>query len=160
MKNTHLYIIPIFYMVLFTVAILASGVWLFLLSQGFAEESFTTTLSQIIERPVSKSIHGLVEVVTPHLVSMGMLIFLVAHFLLFSTKVSKRFSKKISIALFIAAFANIFAYFLISFDLVVSGWVKLLLMGAFVLLFVFVLFLVLFSLFSSQSKETSPSKFP
>ena len=160
MKNTHLYTIPIFYMVLFTVAILVSGVWLFLLSQGFAEESFTTTLSQIIERPVSKSIHGLVEVVTPHLVSMGMLLFLVAHFLLFSTKVSKRFSKKLSIALFIAAFANIFAYFLISFNVVASGWVKLLLMGAFVLLFMFVLFLVLFSLFSSHSKETSPSKFP
>lgn len=160
MKNTHLYMIPIFYMVLFTVAILASGVWLFLLSQGFAEESFAATLSQIIERPVSKSIHGLVEVVTPHLVSMGMLIFLVAHFLLFSTKVSKRFSKKLSVALFIAAFANIFAYFLISFDLVSSGWLKLFLMGTFVLLLMFVLFLVLFSLFSSHSKETSPSKFP
>ena len=160
MKNTHLYIIPIFYMVLFTVAILASGIWLFLLSQGLAEGSFTSTLSHIIESPVSKSVHGLVEVITPHLVSMGILIFLVAHFLLFSTKVSKRFSKKLSIALFITAFANIFAYFLISFDVVASGWVKLFVMGAFVLLFVFVLLLVLFSLFSNHSKETSPSKFP
>lgn len=160
MKNTHLYILPIFYMVLYTMAILVSGVLLFLLSQGLGEESVAMTLSNIIHSPVTKSIYGLVEVATPHLASMGMIIFLVAHFLLFSTNFSKRFSKKISIVLFGVAFANIFSYFLISFEIFASGWVKLCMMGTFVLLFVFVLLLVLFSLFSSHSKETRPSKFP
>lgn len=147
-------------MLLYTVAILFSGVWLFLLSQGLGEEGISTTLDNMIHVPVSKSIYGLMEVATPHLVSIGMLIFLVAHFLLFSTKVSKAFSKKISILLFIMAFANILAYFSISFGLFSSGWIKLLLMAAFVLLFVFVLLLVAFSLFSNHSKETSPSRFP
>lgn len=160
MKNTHLFILPIFYMVLYTVAILVSGVWLFLLSQGLGEERIAITFSNIINSPVTKSIYGLVEVATPHLISMGMLIFLVAHFLLFSTKVSKRFSKKISIALFVTAFANIFSYFLISFEIFASGWVKLCMMGTFVLLFMFVLLLVLLSLFSNHSKETKVSRFP
>jgi|GEM_PF-1214831 len=160
MKNTNFYIIPIVYMLLYTVAILVTGIWLFLLSQGLGDESIGVTLYHIIEAPVLKSIYGLMEVATPHLVSMGILIFLVAHFLLFSTNVSKAFSKKISIILFITAFANILAYFMISFGLFSSGWLKLLLMGSFVLLFVFVLLLVAFSLFSNHSKETSPSKFP
>ena len=147
-------------MLLYTVAILLSGVWLFLLSHGLGEKGIGTTLHTIIYMPVLKSIYGLMEVATPHLVSIGMLIFLVAHFLLFSTKVSKAFSQKVSILLFIVAFANILAYFLISFGLLTSGWVKLLLMSGFVLLFVFVLLLVAFSLFSNHSKETSPSKFP
>ena len=160
MKNLYLYKIPIVYMLLYTVAILLSGVWLFLLSQGSGEKGIGTTLHTIIYMPVSKSIYGLMEVATPHLVSMGMLIFLATHFLLFSTKVSKAFSKKVSILLFIVAFANIFSYFLISFGLLTSGWVKLLLMSVFVSLFVFVLLLVAISLFSNHSKETSPSKFP
>ena len=147
-------------MLVYTLAILFSGVWLFLLSQGLEEEGVSATLLNIIHLPVTKSIYGLIEVATPHLVSMGMLIFLVTHFLLFSAKVSKAFSKKVSILLFIVAFANIFAYFSISFGLFSSGWIKLLLMAAFVLLFVFVLLLVAFSLFSSHSKETSPSRFP
>ena len=160
MKNTYLYKIPIVYMLLYTVAILFSGVWLFLLSQGLGEKGIGTTLYTIINVPVSKSIYGLMEVATPHLMSIGMLIFLVAHFLLFSTKVSKAFSKKVSILLFIIAFANVFSYFLISFGLLTSGWVKLLLMVSFVSLFIFVLILVAFSLFSNHSKETIPSKFP
>lgn len=160
MKNLYLYKIPIIYMLVYTLAILFSGVWLFLLSQGLEKEGVSATLLNIIHLPVTKSIYGLIEVATPHLVSMGMLIFLVAHFLLFSAKVSKAFSKKVSILLFIVAFANILAYFSISFSLFSSGWIKLLLMAAFVLLFVFVLLLVAFSLFSNHSKETSPSRFP
>ena len=160
MKNTQLFKIPIIYMLFYTLAILLSGIWLFLLSQGLGDESISMTLLNIINAPVPKSIYGLLEVATPHLISIGMLIFLVAHFLLFSTKISKVFSKKVSAFLFIAAFANILAYSLISSGLFTSGWIKLLLMGIFVLLFVFVLLLVAFSLFSNHSKETSPSKFP
>ena len=160
MKNTQLFKIPVFYMLLYTLAILLSGVWLFLLSQGLGEHGISTTLQNFIEMPALKSIYGLIEVATPHMVSMGILIFLVVHFLLFSTNVSKTFSKRVSIVLFTIAFANIIAYFLISFGLFNSGWFKLFMMGAFVLLFVFVLLLVAFSLFSNHSKETRASKFP
>jgi hypothetical protein len=160
MKNTFLYKIPIAYMLLYTVVILFSGVWLFLLSQGLGGHGIGVTLGHMIDRPAVKSLYGLIEIATPHLVSMGMLIFLVAHFLLFSTKVSKLFSKKVSVLLFIMAFANILAYLCISSGIFTSGWIKLFLMTAFVLLFMFVLLLVLYSLFSSHSKDTSPSKFP
>lgn len=160
MKNAFLYKIPIFYMLIYALAIVLTGVWLFLLSNGLEADGIAATLLNFIEAPQSKSMYGVLEVATPHMVSIGMLIFLVAHFLLFSTTVSKRFSKKASIFLYLAALANICAYFFMAFGWVQGGWFKLLLMAVFVLLFVFVLALVALSLFSNHSKVTSPSKLP
>jgi len=160
MKHLILFKIPIGYLLLYAVAIIFSGVWLFLLSQGLEEKGIFQTLQHFIDTPQVKSIYGILEVATPHLVSMGVLLFLVAHFLLFSTSISKTFSKKFSIWLWGVTFANICAYFLISFEIVVTGWVKLFSMSFFVVLFLFLLLLVAFSLFSNHSKETSASKFP
>ena len=147
-------------MLFYTLGILLSGIWLFLLSQGLEENGIGMTLLKLIDTPATKSIYGLLEVATPHLVSMGMLIFLASHFLLFSTKISKQFSKKLTMALFFAAFANICAYFLISLGVLTSGWIKLFVLGVFFMLFVTVLLLVAFSLFSSHSNETKASRFP
>ncbi|MDQ7046417.1 MAG: hypothetical protein Q9M39_01855 [Sulfurovum sp.] len=68
MKYLALYSIPIRYMLMYTILILLSGLWLFLLSQGLANsEGVMDTLRNILTVPVEKSIHGLMEVVTPHL---------------------------------------------------------------------------------------------
>jgi hypothetical protein len=158
MNHTYLYRIPIFYMLLYTVAILISGVWLFLLSQGLSELRILETITRFIDLPAKKSYYGLVEVTTPHLASMGILIFLVTHFLLFSTKVSKRFSKKVSIVLFIMAFVNIGVYYLISSGILSSGLIKLLSLSGFITIFVYSLSLVAFSLSSNHTKETKSSR--
>ncbi len=146
MKNLKLYHIPIIYMILYAIALLATGVWLFLLSQGLAGSELFATFSKIVKSPASKSLHNFIEVATPHIFAIGILIFVVAHFMLFSTKVSQKFSLRISITLFIVAFLNIAAYLLIIFGVVVSGWVKLLTLGLFVLLFLVLLGMVAFSL--------------
>lgn len=146
MKNLHFYTIPIAYMLVYVVAILVSGVWLFLLSQGLSNLDMIETLLSIVNSPAPKSLHNFIEVATPHMFAMGTLLFVVAHFMLFSTKVSQKFSMAISLLLFAAALFNISAYLFISFGLFVSGWIKLFSMGLFVLVLVFMLGLVAFSL--------------
>jgi len=146
MKNLHLYHIPIAYMLVYVVAILVSGVWLFFLSQGLSSSDILETLMHIVNAPEPKSLHNFIEVAAPHIFAMGTLIFVVAHFMLFSTNISKKFSLRISILLFTAALLNIVAYLLISFGLVVSGWVKLFTLALFVVVFLFMLALVAFSL--------------
>jgi len=147
MKNTALYAIPIRYMLIYVVFILISGLWLFFLSQGLdSSGSVISTLKNVIASPAAKSVEGLVEVVTPHLFSIGTLIFVTAHFMLFSTKVSQKVSLKVAMLLFVFALFDIFAYFAITFGLLVSGWIKLLSMLLFVLLFLLMLGMVGFSL--------------
>lgn len=146
MKNLSLYNVPIGYMLLYVVALLVTGVWLFLLSQGLASRDILSTLSHIGHAPEAKSLHSFIEVATPHMFAIGTLLFVVAHFMLFSTKISQKFSLRISIALYIVAFLNIAAYLLIIFGVVVSGWVKLLTLGLFIVLFLMLLGMVAFSL--------------
>ena len=147
MKNTALYSIPIRYMLIYVMLILMSGVWLFLLSQGLdGSESIISTLKSVIMTPAEKSLEGLVEVATPHLFAIGTLIFVTAHFMLFSTKISQKTSLKVAMLLFVFAMFDIFSYFAITFGLVVSGWIKLVALSVFVLLFLLMLGLVGFSL--------------
>ena len=147
MKNIALYSLPIRYMIIYVILILMSGLWLFLLSQGLeCSESLLGTLKNVIASPAEKSMEGLTEVATPHLFAMGTLIFVAAHFMLFSTKISQKSSLIVAMALFIFALFDIFSYFAIAFGLVVSGWVKLVALSGFVLLFVLMLGLVGISL--------------
>jgi len=146
MKHLKLYHIPIAYMLVYVIAILATGVWLFLLSQGLGSSDIMQILTQIAMKTEPKSLHNFIEVATPHIFAMGILIFVVAHFMLFSTKVSQKFSLRVSVLLLIVALLNILAYLLIIFGVVVSGWVKLLSLELFVLLFLLLLGMVAFSL--------------
>ncbi len=147
MKNIALYSLPIRYMLIYIILILLSGVWLFLLSQGLeCSESIIATLRNVVTTPADKSIEGLIEVATPHLFAIGTLIFVTAHFMLFSTNVSQKVSLIVAMSLFVFALFDIFSYFAIAFGLVVSGWVKLVALSGFVLLFVLMLGLVGISL--------------
>lgn len=147
MKNIALYAIPIRYMLIYVVLILVSGLWLFLLSQGLdSSEGVMHTLKNVISTPEIKSMQGLIEVVTPHLFAMAALIFVAAHFMLFSTKVSQKVSLIVAMLLFAFALFDIFSYFAITFGLFVSGWIKLLSLSLFVLLFLLMLGLLAFSL--------------
>jgi len=146
MKHLKLYNIPIAYMLLYVLAMLATGIWLFFLSQGLGSSDIMQTLSQIVTKPELKSLHNFIEVATPHLFAIGTLIFVVAHFMLFSTKISQRVSLVVATLLFVFALLNVVAYLPIIFGLVVSGWIKLVSMGLFVVVFLLLLGMVAFSL--------------
>ncbi len=147
MKNLSLYKIPIGYMLLYVLLILLSGLWLFLLSQGLdSSESVMYSIQNMINTPKPKSLHSFIEVAAPHMFAIGTLIFVVAHFMLFSTKISQKVSLIVAITLFMLALLNIFSYLAISFGLLVSGWIKLVSLLGFVLLFLVLLGMVAFSL--------------
>lgn len=146
MKYLKLYHIPIAYMIPYTLVILATGVWMFLLSQGLSNTDVLTTLMHIIKTPEPKSLHNFVEVAAPHLFAMSTLIFVLAHFMIFSTRFSHKFSLRVSLLLFILALLNILSYLLISFGFIVSGWVKLLTIFLFILCFIVLLAILVFSL--------------
>jgi len=143
MKKLSFFHIPIAYLLLYTVLLLGSGLWLFLLSQGLASsEGIAATLEKIILTPEPKSMHNFVEVATPHMFAMGSLVFVVAHFMLFSTKISQKISLIVSMILFAFFLFNIFSYGLISFEILSSGWIKLLSMLLFTGMFLLLLFMV------------------
>ena len=147
MKKLSFFHIPIAYLLLYTVLLLGSGLWLFLLSQGLASsEGIAATLEKIILTPEPKSMHNFVEVATPHMFAMGSLVFVVAHFMLFSTKISQKISLIVSMILFVFFLFNIFSYGLISFEILSSGWIKLLSMLLFTGVFLLLLFMVGISL--------------
>jgi len=148
MKRYPYYRIPIGYMLLFSFFILASGAWLFLLPQGLAETgSFSEALMQLGTSPAAKSWQQFVEIAAPHLFAMGTLIFIVAHFLLFSTNILRHVSMRLVLWLYIAMLSDIFAYALIIAGVVTSGWIKLAALTLFVLLFLLLLGAVVISLF-------------
>ncbi|SFV71204.1 hypothetical protein MNB_SV-13-10 [hydrothermal vent metagenome] len=138
MKFLSLYHIPIAYLILYTIVILISGVWMFLLSQGLNSSDIFIVLQKMIENPYEKSLHFFVEVATAHLFAIGIVIFIIAHFLLFSQKISYKFSKKLSLSLFILALFNILAFG--------SSLIKLILLALFLLVFLLILTMLLFSL--------------
>lgn len=143
MKNLSFFHIPISYMLVYTVLILGTGIWLFFLSQGLASsEGIFITLQNIMQSPEPKSLHNFFEVAAPHMFGMGALMFVVAHFMLFSTKISQKTSLIVSMLLFVFLLFNIFSYGAISLGFVVSGWIKLLSMTLFVGMFLVLLFMV------------------
>jgi len=147
MKDLSLYTIPIGYMIVYVVLILISGLWLFLLSQGLgSSEGVMYTIQNVINAPETKSLEGIIEVATPHIFAMGSLVFVVAHFMLFSTKIAQKHALIVAMLLFVFALFDIFAYLPITFGLLLSGWIKLLSMLLFVLLFLSMLAMVGFSL--------------
>lgn len=147
MKRYPNYRIPIVYMLLYTILILASGVWLFLLSQGLdAMQEIGVALERLVYTPASKSWHNLLEVATPHLFAIGTLIFIVAHFLLFNTQIAQRWSMGVATLLMFAALFDIGVYVLIILGVTSGGILKIAAMAIFLLLFIVLLGMVLFSL--------------
>jgi hypothetical protein len=133
-------------MLLFAVAVLLTGVWLFLLSHGAREHGLYATLYTILATPATRSWHQFIEVAAPHLFGMGMTLFVAAHFLLFGRRIPKRWSLGISAVLFGVMFADIFAYAFIIAGVVTSGWMKLTALGVFAALSLLLLGMVAFSL--------------
>jgi hypothetical protein len=147
MKKYPLYRLPVTYMLLYSILIVLSGIWLFLRSQGLGSAGgIVAILQKFLNTPVAESMQRFVEVATPHLFAMGVLIFIIAHFLLFSRRVPMRVSMKLSTAVFVSALLDIAAYGMILSGMVVSGWVKLLAMALFIGLFFLLLLMVWISL--------------
>ncbi|HFS85352.1 MAG TPA: hypothetical protein ENK72_01910, partial [Epsilonproteobacteria bacterium] len=124
--NFSLFKIPVAYMLLYILLILFTGVWIFALSQGFdCDQGVWGTVQRLIESPAEKSWHGFIEVTAPHLFAISLSVFVVSHFMLFSTRFSGKSAMRLFIGLYLSALVNIFAYGMVLPGVVESGWVKL-----------------------------------
>lgn len=118
MSHHKLYTLAIRYFILFLVLLIISGVALFWLERGLE----------------TKSIESIIEILTPHIVGMGMTLFVVAHFLLSSTKFTQHFSLKIFLALAMVTLLDQFSYLFILMGFEVFGWIKLVSLLLYILL--------------------------
>ncbi len=107
---------------MFVVALFATGVALFLVELGVEDMADLTQMAGLIK---PKSMEGLIEILSPHIIGMGLMLFVVAHFLLFSKKFSQAFSLKVFVALALVILTDQFSYLFISIGWEMFGWVKL-----------------------------------
>lgn len=118
MSHHKLYTLAIRYFMLFVILLLASGVALFWLELAIE----------------SKSIETIIEILTPHLIGMGLTLFVIAHFLLSSTKFTQNFSLKIFLALAVIILLDQSSYLFILMGFEVFGWIKLVSLLLYILL--------------------------
>lgn len=121
MKLHALFTLSVAYFLLFVVALFTTGVTLFITELGVEE---LTQLSQVAEMIKPKSFEGIIEILSPHIIGMGLMLFVVAHFLLFSKKFTQAFSLKLFIALAFVILVDQSAYLFVSMGWTMFGWVK------------------------------------
>ncbi len=134
------YRFAIAYFTVFGALLLISGAVLFASKLGFSYESVSTFyLGSQSGFSQPKSSYGLLETALPHLGAMGLFIFVIGHFLLFTDKRQKNRAIKPLILLFGAALLDIASGFFIIQGWAFFIWVKI---AAFLLLQILGLYLL------------------
>lgn len=116
-KMIHLYRIGIRYFLIMLLMLFITGIWLLLLHASFSLESFTNYY-------VQKSVFGLLEVASPHLFSMGIVIFILTHFLSLQNKYTS-FESKLTISLFTVMLISNLSTFLVTQNNMWIIWIKI-----------------------------------
>ena len=116
-KVSEQYHLIIRYFLLMFLMLLITGIWLLLLNSSFSFESFTNYY-------VQKSVFGLLEIVTPHLFAMGIVIFILTHFLALNTK-HTNFNNKITLTLFTFMLLSNLSSFFITQSTTYMIWLKI-----------------------------------
>lgn len=112
-----------------------TGMWMILLKTSFSLESFTNYY-------VQKSTFGLLEVVTPHLFTMGTAIFILTHFLSLNKK-NRPFDNQLTLSLFTFMLISNLSVFLITENTTYLVWLKVIS----IILFVIFSFLTMWRVF-------------
>ena len=130
----NLYAVSIRYFLLMLFMLLITGVWMLLLHTSLSLEGFSNYYAE-------KSSFGLLEVVTPHLFAMGIVIFVLTHFLSLKNKNSSLESKVTLLLFAMMILSNISVFFITE----TTKWISVIKFSstlAFLLLCMFVMFRV------------------
>lgn len=128
----RLYKVSIFYFLCFMLAVVGSGGLLFVVELG--TDSWRDAYSLLTQQRL-KSMEGIIEIATPHLFGMGLLLFVLFHFLFLSEKTD---TKRIMALFFFSTLIILLdqsSYLLISIGWEIFGWIKLSLVLLLVVLF-------------------------
>ena len=117
--DIQLYRLPILYAIWFVLFIVSTGVWLYFLSQGGVG-----SIVAFLVKPQVQSWHRFIEIATPHVAAMGLTLFVMAHFLLFSVRISTKLAQRLSLVLFAWMFVDIFGYVPLIMGVVETGLIK------------------------------------
>ncbi|MEA3521679.1 MAG: hypothetical protein U9R50_01755 [Campylobacterota bacterium] len=120
------YRLAISYFALFTLLLILSGLWIFILKSGL-------TFQGIEEYYAPKSYKGILEIAQPHLLAIGIFIMVNSHFFLFSKKEKKK-AILLSNSLYISALILILSPLLINEESYFFVFIKLLSTLMFILL--------------------------
>ena len=117
MVREGFYGLSIRYFILYMIALLGSGIMLFFVESGLlvSHQTFTIPL---------KSIEGIMEIAVPHLFGMGMLLFVLIHFLLMLKTSMYKGSKSLFIFSVIVIFLDQSSYLMMWTGVEILGWFK------------------------------------
>ena len=110
-KNTIRYFLIMFSMLLFT------GMWMFI-------EHTSLNIQELQNYYTPKSFFGLLETVSPHLFAMGMVTFILTHFLALKKR-NSFIESKLTLILFLLMLSSNLSGFFINEDSFLLLWVKL-----------------------------------
>jgi len=102
------------YFLVMMLLLLLSGVWMFVINTSLSVEGTTTYYAP-------KSIHGLLDTVSPHLFAMGLIVFILTHFFSILKGVKQESFKTFSFLFVVILFLeNISGFFITEGDVVFS----------------------------------------
>ena len=139
--------LAVLYFTIFAFLLLLSAVALFVQKIGWTPLDVLTYYRGDETRFImSKSFDGVLELLLPHFLAMGLFIMVMAHFLIFGSKKLQKQLKHTIVWLFLAAFLDIISPFLIIEGIEIFALIKL---GAFILLQLLSIYLLGLLFFSS-----------
>ncbi|HHD75937.1 MAG TPA: hypothetical protein ENK95_03815 [Campylobacterales bacterium] len=128
------YKITINYFLLMLLLIIITGIWIVLLQTSLNLETITNYY-------VNKSLLGVLEVLTPHLLAMGTVVFILTHFLSFKNK-NTSLETKISTLLFLVMLLSNLSLLVITEITPWMIWVKIISLLLFLLFSLFLMWRV------------------
>ena len=111
------YRLPIRYFIVMSLMLLMSGMWLSFLHTGWSFDG-------VMEYYAAKSLFGLLETVTAHLLAMGIIVFLFTHFFAVIKGIEQQNFYRISLAFFVVMLLSNLSGFFVSDIYIFFGLVK------------------------------------
>ncbi len=125
---------------------LGTGIWLFIIKYGLTpSEVFTYFAGNEELFVMKKSFEGLIETAVPHFMAISLIIFVYAHFLLFTKIISPSQKQFLIFGLFLTASVDIFSPFGMIYGFEFFAWLKVIAFWSFEMLMgllLYILFLV------------------
>ena len=133
---------------------LGSGIWLFVSKYGLSPNELVSYFAGDEAKFImAKSFEGLIETAVPHFLAISLTVFVYAHFLLFTKRISENQKSLLIFGLFTSAAVDIFSPFGIIYGYEIFAWFKIVAFWSFEMLMGLLLYILFrVALHSRQAK--------
>ena len=148
----HSYKLAIIYFIVFSTLLLVSAFMLFIQKIGFAPDAILAYYQGDEEKFIqAKTLAGLLKVVYPHLLSIGLFTMVLLHFVYFTSFKKSTFFVKFIYLSYVTVFVEIFSGFALILGSSVFAYIKLLSFLLMFVLFIFMFFILLRSILTQKN---------